>query len=144
MTTPEPTSAPPRFRSLRKITLTQWILISMVLGIALGWIFPQASQNLQIVSTIFLRMIKCILVPLVFAMLVVGIAGHSDDLKAIGRLALRAIIYFELVTTLALAVGLIAVNFAQPGVGVTLPARGHGTEGLAPTQVTLQGVIEHL
>lgn len=116
----------------------------MLAGIVLGYCFPAFSQNLTIVSSMFLRMIKCILVPLVFGMLVVGIAGHSDDLKAIGRLALRSVIYFEVVTTLALAVGLLVVNFAQPGLGVTLPTTRHGTEGLAPSQVTLQGVIEHL
>src|SRR5215831_15401674 len=105
-----PNSSKPAFwRLLTRISLTQWILFSMIAGILVGWLFPQFSQNLTLVSTIFLRMIKCILVPLVFGMLVVGIAGHSDDLKAIGRLALRSIIYFEVVTTLALAVGLIAV-----------------------------------
>ena len=93
----------------------------MVVGIFTGYLFPETSQSLQIVSTIFLRLIKCILVPLVFGMLVVGIAGHSDDLKAVGRLAFRAIVYFEVVTTLALAVGLLAVNIAQPGVGIRLP-----------------------
>jgi len=92
----------------------------------------------------FLRMIKCILVPLVFATLVVGIAGHSDDLRAVGRLALKSIIYFEIVTTLALVFGLVAVNLAQPGVGVTLPVDHHAAEGLTAKKVTLQNVIEHL
>jgi len=116
----------------------------MVAGILIGWLFPEFSQNLKIISNVFLRMIKCILVPLVFGMLVVGIAGHSDDLKAIGRLAFRSILYFEVVTTLALAVGLAAVNLARPGIGVHLPVGTAGTEGLAPAQVTFQGVIEHL
>ena len=116
----------------------------MVAGILSGWLFPEFSQNLKIISNVFLRMIKCILVPLVFGMLVVGIAGHSDDLKAIGRLAFRSILYFEVVTTLALAVGLAAVNLARPGIGVHLPVGTAGTEGLAPAQVTFQGVIEHL
>ena len=92
----------------------------MVIGVLAGWLFPEASQSLQIVSNIFLRLIKCILVPLVFGMLVVGIAGHSDDLKAVGRLAFKAIIYFEVVTTLALTVGLVAVNLAQPGAAIRL------------------------
>src|SRR5262252_8041845 len=96
------------WQMLRRISLTQWILLSMVVGILTGWLFPQQAQSLQIISTIFLRLIKCILVPLVFGMLVVGIAGHSDDLKAVGRLAFKAIVYFEVVTTLALAVGLLA------------------------------------
>ncbi len=132
------------WRLFRRISLTQWILFSMVAGVLIGWFFPQGSQNLQIVSSIFLRLIKCILVPLVFGMLVVGIAGHSDDLKAVGRLAFRAIIYFEVVTTLALAVGLLAVNLAQPGAGIRLPPSAAGAEGLATTHVTFQGVIEHL
>ena len=106
------------WRILRRINLTQWILIAMVIGVGIGWAFPEASQHLRIISNMFLRMIKCILVPLVFATLVVGIAGHSDDLRAVGRLALKSIIYFEIVTTLALVFGLVAVNIAKPGVGV--------------------------
>src|SRR5215204_2463060 len=107
-------------RLLRRISLTQWILISMGLGVAVGWLFPDQSQHLRVVSNIFLRLIKCLLVPLVFSTLVVGIAGHSDDLKAVGRLAFKAIIYFEIVTTLALVIGLVAVNITRPGDGVLL------------------------
>jgi proton glutamate symport protein len=107
-------------------------------------VFPEGSQQFKTVSNIFLRMIKCILVPLVFATLVVGIAGHSDDLKAVGRLALKSIVYFEIVTTLALVLGLLAVNLTKPGVGVTLPVDHHATDGLAAKKVTLQNVIEHL
>ena len=132
------------WRILRRINLTQWILLAMVLGVGIGWVFPEASQHLKIISNMFLRMIKCILVPLVFATLVVGIAGHSDDLRAVGRLALKSIIYFEIVTTLALVFGLVAVNLAQPGVGVTLPVDRHAAEGLTAKKVTLQNVIEHL
>ncbi|MEI6781432.1 MAG: cation:dicarboxylase symporter family transporter [Verrucomicrobiota bacterium] len=132
------------WRLLRRISLTQWILTSMVIGVLAGWLFPEASQSLQIVSNIFLRLIKCILVPLVFGMLVVGIAGHSDDLKAVGRLAFKAIIYFEVVTTLALTVGLVAVNLAQPGAAIRLPPTAAGAEGLTGKHVTLQGVIEHV
>jgi proton glutamate symport protein len=132
------------WRLLRRVSLTQWILLSMIVGVLCGWLFPEASQSLQIVSNIFLRLIKCILAPLVFGMLVVGIAGHSDDLKAVGRLAFRAIIYFEVVTTLALAVGLVAVNIAKPGAGIQLPAPAAGDGGLTSTHVTLQGVIEHI
>ena len=89
-------------------------------------------------------MIKSLIVPLLFATLVVGIAGHGDDMKKVGRLAFRSIIYFEIVTTLALAVGLIAVNFVKPGVGVDLGAAStkEGAE-FAATHTTLTGVIEH-
>src|SRR6185503_3570818 len=107
---------------IRRISLTQWILISMAVGILVGSLFPEKdfpalSANLKILSTLFLRMIKCILVPLVFSTLVVGIAGHADDLKAVGRLALKAFIYFEAVTTVALVIGLLAVNITKPGIG---------------------------
>ena len=89
---------------LRRITATQWILISMVLGIAIGYFFPEAERaqhggwaatDLKILSTIFLRMIKSLIVPLIFSTLVVGIAGHGDDMKKVGRLAFRSIVYFE-------------------------------------------------
>ena len=106
----------------KKISLTQWIIISIFIGVYIGWQFPEGSQNLQVISDVFLNLIKCIIVPLIFSTLVIGIAAHSDDLKAVGRLALKSIIYFEVVTTLALAVGLTMVNIFQPGVGVTLPA----------------------
>jgi proton glutamate symport protein len=131
----------PRFR---RLGLTQWIFIAMIVGVFVGYAFPQEAQQLKVVSNLFLRMIKCILVPLVFATLVVGIAGHSDDLKALGRLAFKAIVYFEIVTTLALAIGLIAVNLVQPGVGIRLPPPGAGAEGLTVTKVSFQTLIEHL
>src|SRR6266550_4594090 len=107
---------------LRRISLTQWIIISMGIGIAIGALFPAESKQLKVLSNIFLKLIKCIIVPIIFGTLVVGIAGHSDDLKAVGRLAFKSIIYFEIVTTLALAVGLVAVNIIKPGVGVSLAA----------------------
>ncbi len=128
---------------LRRISLTQWILFSMVIGILIGWLWPEQSQNLRLISTVFLRLIKCIIVPLLVGTLVVGIAGHSDDLKAVGRLALKSIIYFEIVTTLALAVGLMAVNLAKPGIGVSLPT-SKKTEAEAGRQaITFSGVVEH-
>ncbi len=129
---------------LRRISLTHWILISMVLGVFVGWAFPTESQHLKVISNVFLKMIKCILVPLVFGTLVVGIAGHGGDLKAVGRLALRSIIYFEIVTTLALLIGLLAVNFVKPGVGLKLPARNSAEAPPAPAQVTFSGIIEHV
>jgi proton glutamate symport protein len=127
----------------RRLSLTHWILISMVLGIVIGSVFPEFSQNLKMVSNVFLRMIKCILVPLVFSTLVVGIAGHSDDLKAVGRLALKSLIYFEVVTTLALVIGLSAVNLTKPGVGVKLPP-ADPTHKIEATKVTFGGVLDHI
>jgi proton glutamate symport protein len=130
--------------SLRKVSLTQWILLSMVVGVAGGWLFPEESQHLKILSNVFLRMIKCLLVPLLFGTLVVGIAGHSDDLKAVGRLALKSIIYFEAVTTLALVIGLAAANLVRPGAGVSLPAAGAGSRPITAEKVTIASIIEHL
>jgi len=129
---------------LRRITLTQWIIIAMIIGVFVGWLFPEISQHVRIVSNIFLRMIKSIIVPLLFGTLVVGIAGHSDDLKVVGRLALRSIIYFEIVTTLALVIGLVAVNLTKPGVGIALPASTTQGQEYAAKKTTLQGVIEHI
>lgn len=116
----------------------------MVLGIAGGCLFPEQSQSLRVVSNVFLRMIKCLLVPLVFGTLVVGIASHADDLKAVGRLALKSIIYFEIVTTLALVIGLAAVNLTKPGIGVSLPPPGSAGNQITAQKVTLAGIIEHI
>ena len=138
---------------LRRITPTQWILISMVVGITLGWLFPEAARaqhrgwaasDLKVLSTVFLRMIKSLIVPLLFSTLVVGIAGHGDDMKKVGRLAFRSIVYFEVVTTLALVVGLVAVNLTKPGVGIDLGAAStkEGVE-FAAKQTTVSGVLEH-
>src|SRR5258708_31280642 len=108
---------------LRRVSMSQWILISMVLGVIIGWVFPEADRSahnwaatdLAILSNVFLRMIKSLIVPLLFSTLVVGIAGHGDDMKRVGRLAFRSILYFEILTTLALVVGLAAVNILKPG-----------------------------
>jgi len=128
---------------LRKISLTYWIIISMIIGVFVGWALPEQSQNLKVISNVFLRMIKCILVPLVFSTLVVGIASHSDDLKAVGRLAIKALIYFEVVTTLALLIGWGAVSLTRPGIGVQLPP-ADPTKAVSAQKVTLSGIIEHI
>lgn len=128
---------------LRRRTLTQWILAAMVLGAVLGWAAPDTGVKLQPLATLFLRMIKSIIVPLIFSTLVVGIAGHGDDLRKIGRLAFRSIVYFEIVTTLALVVGLVMVNLVQPGRGVALGA-APGAAPPAAAHATLTSVLEHI
>ncbi|MGE3826036.1 MAG: cation:dicarboxylase symporter family transporter, partial [Bacteroidia bacterium] len=85
-------------------SLTTTILISMVIGVEVGLDFPEFSQNLKVLSQIFLRLIKTIIAPLLFATLVYGIAGHSN-LKQVGRMGWKSILYFEVVTTIALFIG---------------------------------------
>jgi len=92
-----------------KKSLTTWIMIAMAMGIEIGVDFPAFSQNLQFLSKIFLRLIKTIVAPLLFSTLVVGIASHSN-LKQVGRMGWKSILYFEVVTTLALIIGLIFIN----------------------------------
>lgn len=93
----------------------------MVAGAELGFDAPHFAVSLRVFSDIFLRLIKAIVAPLIFATLVTGIAGHGD-LKGVGRIGIKSLIYFEVVTTLALVVGLIAINLSQAGRGLTIPA----------------------
>ncbi len=128
------------------ISYAQWILISMVIGTIVGWLAPDFARNLSPLANIFLRMIKSLIVPLIFATLVVGIAGHGDDMARVGKLALRSIIYFEIVTTFALAIGLIAVNVFKPGVGLQITSDAVATEefqALASKTPTFSSVLEH-
>jgi proton glutamate symport protein len=205
---------------LRNRSLTQWILISMVLGTLVGWAFPDevwtgpvqsvsndknqftvtkpdganvvihkdpkvttgwegkdverdtkvkvtienagprkdpvvgdnvkveydtiSAKNLKPLSNIFLRMIKSLIAPLIFATLVVGIAGHGDDMRRVGRLALKSLIYFEIVTTLALFIGLAAVNISRPGDGVNLPAEPGQAGDLKGKQKSFGQIVEHV
>jgi proton glutamate symport protein len=132
------------YKTLRRIPLTTWIMISMVVGVLIGTFAPAFAVKLSPISTVFLRMIKSIIVPLIFGTLVVGIAGHGDDMKRVGRLALKSIIYFEVVTTVALFIGLAAVNLVRPGVGVTLAASAETGKELAHNTQTGTGFLEHL
>jgi len=92
----------------------------MIVGVEIGLNFPAFAPNLQILSKIFLRLIKTIIAPILFATLVVGIAGHSN-LQQVGRMGWKSLLYFEIVTTLALVIGLIAINITQAGAGIVLP-----------------------
>jgi proton glutamate symport protein len=106
--------------ALYKRSLTTWILISMILGAEFGYDLPQIAVKMQVVSMIFLRLIKTIIAPLIFATLVVGIAGHSN-LKQVGRMGWKSLVYFEIVSTIALFIGLLAINISKAGVGVNVP-----------------------
>jgi len=103
----------------RRKSLTPWIFVAMVAGAELGLDAPHVAVQLRVLSDIFLRLIRTIVAPLILATLIVGIAGHGD-LKSVGRMGLKALVYFEVVTTLALAVGLVAINVSKAGVGLTV------------------------
>lgn len=124
-----------------KRKLTAWILIAMAIGAAIGHDWPHVAVNLRVIAAIFLRLIKTIIAPLLFATLVSGIAAHSD-LKKVGRMGLKAIIYFEAVTTIALFIGLAAINISKAGVGAKLPAPTGET--LTAQKVVGSDVILHI
>ena len=131
---------------------TRWVVVAMAIGVAIGFYFPDDPKtgafhatDLQLFSSVFLRMIKSLIAPLVFATLVVGIAGHGDDMKRVGKLALRSIFYFEIVTTLALIVGLTIVNVVKPGRGVNLGVASDATGvELAHATPSLSAMLEHV
>jgi proton glutamate symport protein len=123
-------------------SLTQWIFVGMAVGLLVGWLAPDVAVNLKPFSTIFLRLIKSIVAPLIFATLVVGIAGHGD-LKQVGRMGVKAIVYFEAVTTVALVIGLAVVNIMKPGVGVSLQTAASVGDIVAKKQ-TFGDVLVHI
>src|SRR3954470_11390954 len=140
---------------LRRVSLTQWIFIGMGTGILLGYLFPESERalhggwsasDLKLLSDLFVRGIKMIIAPILFSTLVMGIAGHGDDLKKVGRLAFRSILYFEIVTTVALAVGLLAVNISRPGVSPQLTAalEAAGRTGAPPVLAKPQSFADHV
>ena len=106
--------------AIRKKSLTTWILVCMIAGAEFGYDVPSVAKNLQVLSDIFLRLIKTIIAPLLFSTLVVGIAGHAD-IRQIGRMGWKSLLYFEIVSTIALFIGLLAINIGKAGVGVVLP-----------------------
>ncbi len=99
--------------------LTFFIFLALVLGIIFGWLAPSIAVKMQPLADMFLRMVKMIIAPLIFATLVVGIAGHGD-IKHLGKIGLKTIIYFEIVTTLALILGLVMANVFKPGIGFNI------------------------
>ena len=126
----------------RRSKLSVWIFISMYLGVELGHDLPEFSSHLRIISQVFLKLVKCVIAPLLFATLAIGIAGHSN-LKQVGRIAWKSILYFEVVTTLALFIGLVAVNLTKPGekAGV-IPAVNH--ENIEVQKQTWEEIVLHI
>jgi proton glutamate symport protein len=127
----------------RKKSLTVWILLGLVAGAEFGHTFPLIAGSLQFLSEIFLRMIKTIIAPLLFATLVNGIAGHTD-LKQVGRMGWKSLLYFEIASTLALFIGLIAINISKAGVGINLSAITGNVPAVAGKMQTTQEFILHI
>src|SRR3954447_13570024 len=128
----EPSLNQPR-KPWYRLSLTTWILVGLVVGGFIGWVRPEWGIKVFFLRDIFLNLIKSVIAPLVFSTLVVGIAG-GGDLKKVGRMGAKALLYFEIVTTIALFIGLLVVNLIKPGVGVTLAA---------PVTETVQKVAEN-
>lgn len=113
--------------AIRKKSLTTWIFLSMLAGVEFGYDMPAAAKEMNIVSQIFIHLVKTIIAPLLFGTLVTGIAGHAD-LKQVGRMGWKSLLYFEVVSTIALFIGLAAINISGAGHGVQVPeAMSKGT-----------------
>jgi Na+/H+-dicarboxylate symporter len=102
-------------------SLTVQIMIGLIVGGVIGWLRPDWGNAVYFLRDIFINLIKSIIAPLVFSTIVVGIAG-AGALRKVGRMGIKALVYFEIVTTAALFIGLAVVNFTKPGIGVTLVA----------------------
>lgn len=128
---------------MKRLSLTAWIFIAMVAGVVLGAAFPDVGKAdwMSALANVFLRLIKSIIAPLIFGTLVYGIAG-TGSVKTMGRIGLKAIVYFEVLSTIALFLGLGAVNLVRPGAGMTLERAATET-GLPQASPTFSGTLEH-
>jgi proton glutamate symport protein len=132
--------------AFQRRTLTPWIFVAMLAGAELGFDAPAFAVSLRFLSDIFLRLIKTIVAPLILATLVTGIAGHGD-LKSVGRMGIKSLIYFEVLTTLALVVGLVAINISRAGVGLSIPSVAPSTVDVhqaAPPAAHWQEFLVHV
>ncbi len=128
------------FAVLRR-SLSVWMFVAMVVGAELGFDAPKFAVQTRFLSDIFLRLIQCVVAPLIFAMLVVGIASHGD-IKSVGRMGIKSLVYFEVITTVALAIGLFAINISKAGVGLAFTAAG--TQPAAPPPTHWNDFLIHI
>ncbi|OLY78151.1 Proton/sodium-glutamate symport protein [Smittium mucronatum] len=128
----------------KKTSLTFWILLALPVGIGMGVLWPKFSSQLKPISDVFLSMIKCLVTPLIFSTLYIGIVGHGGELKDVGRLAIKSLVYFEVITTFALVVGLAMGNIVKPGKGaniVNVDTGGLPTRGPVTWQEYLADIV---
>src|SRR5258708_8332868 len=126
--------------ALGRRSLLLWTFFAMLAGMMLGADAPHFAGQMKFIGDIFLRLIRMIVAPLIFGGIVTGIAGHSE-LKGVGRVAVKAIVFFEVVTTIGLALGLVAINLSQAGVGAALPAPAHAGAPHSPYQGRPPGLL---
>ncbi len=127
-----------------RMNLTKWIFVGAILGIVIGAFFPNLSESIKPLQTLFLHGIKCVIAPLIFATVVTGVAS-AGGFKQLGLMGARTLVYFEIVTALALVVGLLVVNFFQPGVGVSLEGfKTAAVSGVSSHKISFSGFIDHL
>lgn len=132
------------WKKITSIKLTSWIFITLALGLAIGVYAPDLAHAIKPFRTVFLNGVKCIIAPLIFASIVVGI-NSAGGLGGLGRTGLKAIVWFEIATTMALVIGLFFVNWLRPGDGLSV---GHGTDPAlieaAQNKMSFGGFVEHL
>lgn len=124
------------FTAARRQSLTGWIFVAMLAGLELGVDAPRAALASRVFGDIFLRLIRVIVAPLIFGTLVTGIAGHAEA-KTVGRLGLKSLVYFEILTTIALLIGLVAINISRAGIGLNLSAHAAVAPGSLPAQTVI-------
>ncbi len=126
--------------AFRRRSLLLWTFFAILVGAELGWDFPHLAAQTRFIGDIFLRLIRMIVAPLIFGGIVTGIAGHGE-LRGVGRVAVKSIVYFEIVTTLGLIIGLIAMNVSHAGVGIALPAAAQTSAPAAPHESWQQLIV---
>lgn len=126
--------------AVRRRSLLIWTFYAMILGVELGIDLPHLAANLQILGDLFLRLVRMIVAPLIFGALVTGIAGHTE-LKGVGRIAIKSIVFFEVVTTIGLLLGMAAIHISQAGVGLALPASAAAAAVAAHSETWQQMIL---
>ena len=121
------------------------VLCAIVIGVLVGYFYPQFGESLKWLGDLFIKLIKMLIAPIIFCTVVHGIAS-MEDMKKVGRVGIKALIYFEVMTTLALIVGLIVVNLWQPGVGMNVDVSALDTKAIAAytSKAAEQGTIEYI